>query len=810
MIRSRSLPRQRRRRSLFAERLEPRMLLATLPTGFTETAVATGISSGTAMELAPNGDLWVLQQGGIVKRFVPGSTTADVVGNLSTLGMSSSGERGLLGIAFDPDYATNKHVYLYYTATSPGTHNRISRFTVNDSDPGDYFLVGTSTTPADAGSSGTPTQTIIFELDPLSGATNHNGGAIHFGPDGKLYAAVGDNANGSNAQTLANLHGKMLRINKDGTIPSDNPFFNVASGDERAIWALGLRNPFTFTFQPQSGRMFINDVGQNTWEEINDGIAGANYGWPGIEGNQGTPPNSPGTYQAPLYAYSHGGGTFQGFAITGGAFYNPATPQFPPEYVGDYFFADFVNDWINVLDVTTGTPTRFASNAPGTVDLRVAPDGSLYYLARDAGSVMRVRYTASLAPSITQQPQDTTVPEDGTATFTVAASGTAPLSYQWQRLVGTNWTDLTSGGRISGATSSTLVINNTTLADAGDYRVIVSNTAGNDTSQAATLVVTPNQPPAATINIDSGLSGGKFIAGQPITFSGSAVDSEDGPLEADSFTWQVDYITSIASGNPVVRPFVPEFSGAAGGTFTPATTGPYTLADVAYRITLTARDSDGLEHTTTFDIAPNTSTITVTTNPPGLEVTVDGQPFTAPHTFTGVVGFLRPIGAAESQSDGETTYNFFTWSDGGDREHIIATPAADTTYVARYASEATEAPWQNPALVYDVDGDALVAPLDALLVIIELNTRGPFEVDPSEPPDLYLDVSGDNIITPLDALLVIIELNSRTAVSEPLVAKDEPPAPAADTSLASDTDWRVEAALYWALAEDDEASDLSA
>src|SRR5690606_12281423 len=98
----------------------------------------------------------------------------------------------------------------------------------------------------------------------------------------------------------------------------------------------------------------------------------------------------------------------------------------------------------------------------------------------------------------------------------------------------------------------------------------------------------------------------------------------------------------------------------------------------------------------------------------------------------------------------------------------------------------------------------------ALLVIIELNTRGPFEVDPSEPPDLYLDVSGDNIITPLDALLVIIELNSRTAVSEPLVAKDEPPAPAADTSLASDTDWRVEAALYWALAEDDEASDLSA
>ena len=380
-----------RRRPLLVESLEARVLLATLPSGFVESPVAAGISGATAMELAPNGDLWVLEQTGAVKRFRPGSTTADIVGSVSGLGLNSSGERGLLGIAFDPQYATNKQVFLYYTTTSPFLHNRISAFTVVDTSAADYFFAGTSTTPADDGSTGVPTQTVIFDLDALSGATNHNGGAIHFGPDGKLYAAVGDNANGSNAQTLANLHGKMLRINKDGTIPSDNPFIAQTTGKYQSIWALGFRNPFTFAIQPGTGRMFINDVGEVSWEEINDGIAGSNYGWPQNEGNPTVAPPGPGTHRGPIYAYSHGGGTFQGFAITGGAFYNPTTPQFPAEFAGDYFFADFVNDWINVRDAG-GTVTRFASGAQGPVDLRVAGDGSLYYLARDGGQAFRVTF----------------------------------------------------------------------------------------------------------------------------------------------------------------------------------------------------------------------------------------------------------------------------------------------------------------------------------------------------------------------------------------------------------------------------------
>ena len=208
--------------------------------------------------------------------------------------MSSVGERGLLGVAFDPNFSTNHFVYVYYTAPAPSIHTRVSRFTAN----GDVVVYGS--------------EAILLDLDNLSGATNHNGGAIHFGPDGELYIAVGENANSANSQTLSNLLGKILRINPDGNIPVDTPFYNQATGKNRAIWALGLRNPFTFTFQNGIGRMFINDVGENTWEEINDGLIGSNYGWPTTEGETTDP-----RFVSPLFVYGHGSGPTVGCAITG-------------------------------------------------------------------------------------------------------------------------------------------------------------------------------------------------------------------------------------------------------------------------------------------------------------------------------------------------------------------------------------------------------------------------------------------------------------------------------------------------------------
>jgi hypothetical protein len=184
----------------------------------------------------------------------------------------------------------------------------------------------------------------------------------------------------------------VLRINADGSIPTDNPFFNQATGNNRSIWALGLRNPFTFAFQPGTGRLFINDVGQNTWEEINDGIAGSNYGWPDSEG----PTNNP-SFRSPLFAYAHASGC----AIAGGAFYNPATVQFPPSFVGKYFFADLCGGWIHLFDPATGSVLDFASGISSPVDLKVGADGSLYYLARGSGSLFRVQFTE---PALISEP----------------------------------------------------------------------------------------------------------------------------------------------------------------------------------------------------------------------------------------------------------------------------------------------------------------------------------------------------------------------------------------------------------------------
>ncbi|MGB9178032.1 MAG: PQQ-dependent sugar dehydrogenase, partial [Pyrinomonadaceae bacterium] len=357
--------------------IHSQLMAATLPSGFVETQVASGLAGPTAMAFAPDGRIFVCQQGGSLRVIKNGSLLATP---FLTVTVDSNGERGLLGVAFDPNFAANRFIYIYYTVPAPvggSAHNRVSRFTADAANPD----------VAQAGS-----ESPILDLDNLSNATNHNGGAIHFGPDGKLYVAVGENANAANARSLTNRLGKILRINSDGTIPSDNPtsFPNVAgttSGVNRAIWSLGLRNPFTFAFQPGTGRLFINDVGETTWEEINDGIAGSNYGWNICEGFC-SPANA--NLRDPLFEYGHGSSGTTGCAITGGTFYNPFQSQYPGDYVGKYFYADLCSGWIRRFDPATGTSTGFATGISTPVDLQVSADGSLHYLARGGGSTTGV------------------------------------------------------------------------------------------------------------------------------------------------------------------------------------------------------------------------------------------------------------------------------------------------------------------------------------------------------------------------------------------------------------------------------------
>jgi glucose/arabinose dehydrogenase len=338
---------------------------ATLPSGFSETIIS-GLSNPTAFGMAPDGRIFVCEQGGNLRVIKNGALLATP---FATFTVNSTGERGLLGVTFDPNFLTNHFIYVYYTATTPAIHNRISRVTA----------AGDVVAPA--------SEIVLLELNNLS-ATNHNGGAVHFGLDGKLYAAVGENAVTSNSQTLANLLGKMLRINSDGSIPTDNPFYDTATGNNRAIWALGLRNPFTFGVHPLSGRIFINDVGGSQFEEINDGIAGANYGWPATEG-----PTSNPSYVSPLHWYSNANAVE--CAIAGGAFYSPEVRQFGAAYVDSYFFSDLCGGWIRRLDPQNAS-NGFATAISNPVDLLVGHDGSLYYLARGISAVGRIRWNNHL------------------------------------------------------------------------------------------------------------------------------------------------------------------------------------------------------------------------------------------------------------------------------------------------------------------------------------------------------------------------------------------------------------------------------
>lgn len=612
-----------------------------VPANFVDQVLVTGFNDGTAMAMAPDGRIFICQQGGALRVFKNGALLATPFVTVPT---TADGERGLLGVAFDPNFSSNQFVYVYYTASSP-THNRVIRYRAQ----GDVAAAGSATT--------------ILDLDNLSSATNHNGGALNFGPDGKLYIGVGENGNGANAQSLSTVLGKILRINADGTIPSDNPFFASTSGNNRAIWAYGLRNPFTFVFQPGGTRMFINDVGENTWEEINDGIAGSNYGWPTTEG-----PTTDSRFRAPIFAYQHGSGATQGCSIAGGIFYNPSTVQFPSSYVGKYFFADYCTSWIRVFDPATGTASAFATNGGQPVGLLLAPDGSLYYLARNFNALGRITYTGSggQAPSISVQPQPRTVAVGQSASFSVTASGTQPLSYRWQR----------GNADIAAATSSSYAFTAAAADNGATFRVIVSNSLGSVTSNNATLMVTSNRPPVPTIS--SPASGATYAAGDTINYAGTASDPEDGTLPASAFTWEV-----VLHHDTHTHPVVPPTSGARSGSFVIPRVG-HTETNLFYRIHLTVRDAGGLTTEVTRDVVPRLSSITLQTNPAGLQLTLDGTPVTTPLTVSGVVGVTRALGAVSPQTSGGQGYQFVSWSDGGASTHSIDTPATATTYTANF------------------------------------------------------------------------------------------------------------------------------
>jgi len=336
----------------------------TVPPGFSQTTIASGLSSATSLKQMADGRALIARQTGDLLVWKDGSLLATP---MHTFAVSAGGEQGLIGVTVDPAFEANGFVYVYINSPAPGSRGKLKRITVA---PG-----------SDVSTAGSEVE--LFDLGASSGI--HLGGEVRFGIDGKIYVALGDHANSANSQSLSSIFGKILRLNVDGSIPTDNPFYSVTTGDNRAIWALGLRNPFTFAFERGTGRMFINDVGAASWEEINEGIAGANYGWPQTEGpfDQATWPQ----FTPPVHAYPRSvGGT-----IVGGAFYDPPVKNFPASMNGDYFFGDFGAAWVRRLPAGSSTPEPFATGMSGVVDFDIDNSGRLLVLRRSV--LTRVEYT---------------------------------------------------------------------------------------------------------------------------------------------------------------------------------------------------------------------------------------------------------------------------------------------------------------------------------------------------------------------------------------------------------------------------------
>ena len=630
------------------------------PSNFAGVQVATGLDP-VGMDVAPDSRVFLAEKTGkirIVKNGALLSTPFVTIPNVDNWN-----ERGLLKVLLDPDFNTNNFLYVYYTYKAAGSsvsNNRVSRFTAN----GDVAAAGS--------------ELVLLNIDPLGSAGYHNGGGLAI-KDGKLFISVGENAVGSNAQLLTTLKGKILRINLDGSIPTDNPFYTTATGVYRAIWALGFRNPFRMAAQPGTGKLFINDVGNSSWEEINEGMAGKNYGWPGIEGVR-TNQTQPANYQDPFYAYDHG----QGCSITAGSFYNPTTATFPASYVGKYFFGDYCNGWLKTIDPATRAVTTFATGINRPLDVAVANTGTLYFIARGGisggsdeantsstnGVLWRVDYTGNGVPVIAVQPNSTTVSAGQSVTFSVVASGNPAPGYQWQR----------NGTAIAGATSASYTLSNVTLSDNGAvFNVVVSNSAGSVTSSQATLTVINNQLPVAVISTPA--AGTKYAGGDVISFSGTGTDGEDGNLPASAFTWKVDlyHFDNPSHTHPVMEPT----SGITSGSFT-IPTAMETSANVLFRIYLTVTDSRGATNTVSRDVVPITSVITLATSPAGLSLKLDGSTVTAPYSFTGVSRIVRALEAISPQTVGGVSYTFSSWSNGGTQVQNLSTPGTSTTLTATF------------------------------------------------------------------------------------------------------------------------------
>ena len=274
-----------------------------------------------------------------------------------SLTVDSNGERGLLGVAFDPDFASNHFVYVYYTVPGSPAHNRVSRFTAN----GDVAVAGS--------------ETVILDLDNLSACHQPQRRRDPLWSGRQALRRRGREREPGELADVANRLGKILRINSDGTIPADNPTTfpesRLATGANRAIWAVGIAQSL-YLWLSSRGPAGSSSTTSDKAPGKRSTTASPDRTMAGASAKDSVRRPNP-TYRDPLFEYGHGSGNTLGCAIVGGAFYNPAINQFPAFYIGKYFFGDLCSGWIRLFDPSDNTASAFATGISTLVDLKVGP-----------------------------------------------------------------------------------------------------------------------------------------------------------------------------------------------------------------------------------------------------------------------------------------------------------------------------------------------------------------------------------------------------------------------------------------------------
>jgi len=706
---------------------------------FNEQTVYSGLNNPTAIEFASDGRIFIAEKRGIIKEFDNFSdTSATIVADLRTA-VHNYWDRGLLGLALDPQFPTRPYLYVLYTYDAPiGSTAPVWGSVGGDSDSGPDT---TGNAPAVSArlskltiSGNTMTSEQILINDWAQQYPSHSIGHLQFGPDGNLYASAGDGASFNavdygqkniigdptgeggalRSQDILSsgdptgLDGTIIRIDPDtGEGVATNPFASSPDNNNKRIIASGLRNPFRFNFRPGTNEIWSGDVGWNNFEEINRVVnttdtVSENFGWPAYEGNgvqtgyqNANLPLLQSFYASnsdtkPYYAYGHGekvvAGSSEptgGSSITGIAFYNGGT--YPVAYDGALFFADYSRKQLYVMyEGPNGLPTLstrmvFKALSGGAVELQMGPNGDLFYVDLNGGRIGRFTFNSNdRAPTSTVSANMTS----GAVPLTVIFDGTGSSDPDPGDTISYAW-DLDGDGSFNDSTSPTPTFTYTT---AGTYNVQLRVTDRSGTPDTAGITITAgqavNSPPTPVIQTP--LTSLRWKVGDAIGFSGTATDPEDGPLAASQLKWDV----LLVHGNEIDPEnththVIQTFNGVASGSFT----GPDHESPSWLELRLTATDSQGVAGTVTQKLDPQTVSMLFGSSPSGLQITFNGSTFTTPFTRTVIAGSTSSIAAVSPQDVGGVNYVFSSWNDAGDRSHQITVGSTNANYTATFATQ---------------------------------------------------------------------------------------------------------------------------